>query len=71
LPSADACHGIESAPRRSKFSKRSKHSTRSEFDTWTARFAEHIARKGKVQPGKYRAFGYKPPGHFLRDAQLA
>ena len=27
--------------------------------------------KGKVNPGKYRAFGHEAPGHLLRDAQLA
>ena len=42
-----------------------------EFDAWTDRFAAFVARKGKVEPGRWRAFGYKPPGHFLRDAQLA
>ncbi|MCA1604155.1 MAG: NAD(P)H-dependent oxidoreductase, partial [Acidobacteria bacterium] len=41
------------------------------FDDWTAAFAAHVACKGKVEPGRYRAFGYKAPGHFLRDAQLA
>jgi hypothetical protein len=24
-----------------------------------------------VEPGKYRAFGYKPPGYLLRDVRLA
>jgi hypothetical protein len=42
-----------------------------ELEEWTARFAEFVLRKGKVEPGKYRAFGHKAPGHFLRDVQLA
>ena len=42
-----------------------------EFDAWTGRFATFVARKGKVDPGRWRAFGYQAPGHFLRDAQLA
>jgi len=40
------------------------------FDQWTDAFAAFIGEKGKVQPGPYRAFGYRPPGHLLRDAQL-
>jgi len=26
-----------------------------EFDAWTDGFAKHVARKGKVTPGRYRA----------------
>ena len=37
----------------------------------SARFAHFVEAKGKVEPGKYRAFGYTPPGHLLRDARLA
>jgi hypothetical protein len=40
------------------------------FDAWVDRFAAHVGKKGKVPPGKYRAFGYKPPSHLWRDAQL-
>ncbi len=40
------------------------------FDSWTDQFAAHVRAKGKVPPGRYRAYGYKPPGHFLRDVQL-
>ena len=29
-----------------------------ELDAWTDRFASFIERKGKVEPNKYRAFGY-------------
>jgi len=42
-----------------------------EFDAWVDRLALFVRQKGKVEPGKYRAFGYKAPGHFLRDTQLA
>ena len=42
-----------------------------EFDAWTDRFARFVEEKGKVKPNKYRAFGYKPPGHFVADARLA
>jgi hypothetical protein len=42
-----------------------------ELEAWTRRFADFVGRKGKVEPGKYRAFGYKAPGHFLRDVKLA
>jgi hypothetical protein len=41
------------------------------LDTWTERFIAFVRQKEKVEPGKYRAFGYKAPGHFLRDMQLA
>jgi hypothetical protein len=42
-----------------------------QLDAWTDRFATFVGQKGKVEPGKYRAFGYKAPGHFLRDVKLA
>ena len=42
-----------------------------ELDAWTDRFARIVEAKGKVEPNKYRAFGYKPPSHFLRDVRLA
>lgn len=42
-----------------------------ELDEWIDRFAAFVKKKGKIEPGKYRAFGYKAPGHFLRDVQLA
>lgn len=41
-----------------------------DFDAWTDRFAAHVRAKGKVPPGRYRAYGYEAPGHFLRDVQL-
>jgi hypothetical protein len=44
--------------------------TLAEFDAWTDRFTTHVAAKGRVPPGRYRAFGHKPPGHRLRDVRL-
>jgi hypothetical protein len=38
-----------------------------EFDAWTDAFAAHVGGKGKVTPGQYRAYGYKPPSHFIAD----
>lgn len=37
------------------------------FDDWTDAFATHVGEKGKVPPGRYRAYGYKPPSHFWAD----
>ena len=36
-------------------------------DAWTDAFTEHVARKGKVTPGTYRAYGYHPPFHLWAD----
>jgi hypothetical protein len=41
------------------------------LDAWTDQFARFVEAKGKVEPGKYRAFGYEAPGHFLGDVRLA
>ena len=41
-----------------------------EFDGWTAQFAAFVGAKGKVDPGKYRAYGYKPPSHRWADVKL-
>ncbi|HEY9402691.1 MAG TPA: hypothetical protein VIQ24_08345 [Pyrinomonadaceae bacterium] len=38
-----------------------------DFDAWTEAFAEFARAKGKVEPGKYRAYGYESPGHLLKD----
>jgi NADPH-dependent FMN reductase len=38
-----------------------------EFDGWTDGFAGHVAKKGKVTPGEYRAYGYRPPSHLRAD----
>jgi multimeric flavodoxin WrbA len=40
------------------------------FDAWVARFAAFVESKGKVPPGEYRAYGYRPPGHALADIRL-
>jgi hypothetical protein len=40
------------------------------FDQWTDKFAEFISKKGKIEPGKYRAYGYRAPAHFIKDLRL-
>lgn len=40
------------------------------FDTWTDRFASSVGDKGKVEPGRYRAYGYEAPGHRWADVKL-
>ena len=40
------------------------------FDAWTDGFAAHVAAKGQVPPGRFRAFGYEPPSHRFADARL-
>lgn len=40
------------------------------FDKWAAAFASHVGAKGKVQPGRHRAYGYKAPAHRWNDAKL-
>lgn len=37
------------------------------FDNWVTAFQQFVQQKGKVQPGKYRAFGYKPPSHVWNE----
>ena len=41
-----------------------------EFDEWIADFVAVVRGKGRVQPGKYRAYGYKRPGHRWNDLKL-
>ena len=41
-----------------------------DFDQWVQNFALFVDSKGKVQPGKYRAFGYQAPRHFVNDVKL-
>jgi len=38
-----------------------------DFDAWTDAFARFVGAKGKVEPGRYRAWGYRPPGHLIAD----
>lgn len=40
------------------------------FDAWVDRFARFVRDKGKVLPGKYRAYGYEPPAHRAADIRL-
>ncbi len=40
------------------------------FDRWTDAFAAHVAAKGKVEPGRWRAYGHDAPGHRWADAKL-
>jgi hypothetical protein len=40
------------------------------FDKWTDSVARFVGAKGKVKAGKYRAFGYKAPGHRWADIKL-
>ena len=35
------------------------------FANWVKNFEMFVVTKGKVQPGKYRAYAYKQPLHFL------
>ena len=43
----------------------------SDFNAWVASFVSHVAEKGRVPPGRWRAHGYEPPGHLLEEAILA
>jgi hypothetical protein len=40
------------------------------FDAWTDAFAAHVAGKGQVTPGRWRAFGYEPPRKGFQDLKL-
>ena len=40
------------------------------FDAWTDRFAAFVGAKGRVPPGKFRAYGYEPPAHRWADVKL-
>lgn len=40
------------------------------FDAWTDAFVQHVRRKGKVRPGRWRAYGYAPPRHGYQDLKL-
>ena len=35
----------------------------STFNKWVKGFSEFVLQKGKITPGKYRAYGHKSPGH--------
>ena len=38
-----------------------------EFDKWVDEFSAFVRQKGKVEPGKYRAYGYEAPVHLAED----
>jgi hypothetical protein len=38
-----------------------------QFDAWTETFQRHVEKKGRIRPGKYRAYGYHPPSHLWAD----
>jgi hypothetical protein len=40
------------------------------FDQWTDAFAQHVEKKGKVTPGKYRAFGHHTPFHLVESLRI-
>ncbi len=40
------------------------------FDAWTEAFASFVRQKGRVESGRYRAFGYEAPGHRIADLKL-
>lgn len=37
------------------------------FAQWVSDFESFVREKGKVKPGKYRAYGYKPPFHPIKE----
>lgn len=41
-----------------------------DFDMWCDEFARFVHMKGKVEAGKYRAYGYEPPGHLKEDLKI-
>ncbi|MEP7156362.1 MAG: NAD(P)H-dependent oxidoreductase [Betaproteobacteria bacterium] len=40
------------------------------FDAWSDKFAAFVRDKGKVEPGKYRAFDYQVPSHRWTGVKL-
>jgi hypothetical protein len=40
------------------------------FDQWADAVVAFIRSKGKVEPGKWRAYGFQCPGHLWKDAKL-
>ncbi|HTL27368.1 MAG TPA: hypothetical protein VL280_12165, partial [Burkholderiales bacterium] len=40
------------------------------FDRWVAEFAAFVGGKGKVEPGRYRAYGHERHGHRWADMKL-
>lgn len=52
----------EDFPRETEFLKK--------FDRWCDEFSKFVAAKGRVPPGKFRAYGYKAPSHRWADMKL-
>ncbi|TXK37798.1 NAD(P)H-dependent oxidoreductase [Pontibacter qinzhouensis] len=46
------------------------NSSMAAFDKWVKEFAQFVEAKGKVQPGKFRAYGYKAPSHTWQEIKL-
>lgn len=40
------------------------------FDEWVDEFARFVDAKGKVEPGRWRAYGFERKGHLWRDTKL-
>ncbi|MBC7693794.1 MAG: NAD(P)H-dependent oxidoreductase [Methylotenera sp.] len=40
------------------------------FDRWVKDFSSHVAQKGEVKPGRFRAFGHEAPSHRWADMKL-
>lgn len=41
-----------------------------DFDAWTDAFTTFVRQKGKVPPGRFRAYGFERPGHKWKDVKL-
>ncbi len=41
----------------------------SKFESWVKEFEKFVYKKGKVTPNRYRAFGYKAPGHIWANVK--
>ncbi|HZX43870.1 MAG TPA: NAD(P)H-dependent oxidoreductase [Myxococcaceae bacterium] len=40
------------------------------FDAWTGEFVSHVRAKGKVPPGRFRAYGHRPPPYRWDELKL-
>jgi len=41
-----------------------------QFDAWTTDVSDFVRSKGKVEPGKWRAYGFTREGHLWKDVKL-
>ncbi len=39
------------------------------FDNWVSEFEKFVRVKGKVSPGKWRAYGFTPPTNLIKEAK--